>query len=84
MSQSSISILENNYKWFLNHQDEIMKQYPEGGFALIWNCALIGIWGSRNLAMTEGIRQFGKVPFLIRSLEEEKAHQVNFSLNPIT
>lgn len=84
MPPSSISILENNYKWFLAHQDEIIKLHPEGGFALIWNCKLIGIWESRDLAMTEGIRQFGKVPFLIRSLKEEKAHQVNFSMNPIT
>lgn len=84
MPQSAISILENNYKWFLSHQEELIKQHPEGGFALIWNCELIGIWKSRNEAMTQGIQQFGKVPFLIRSLEEENAHQVNFSMNPVT
>jgi hypothetical protein len=84
MAQSSISILENNYQWFLNQQEELIQKHPEGGFALVWNCELIGIWPTRNLAMTEGISQFGQVPFLIRSLQEEKTHQVNFSMNPIT
>lgn len=80
MSQKDISILEKNYNWFINHKDDLVKKYPDGGFIVVWNCQPAGVWDTRNKALSEGIKSFGNVPFLVRSLKDEDAHRTNFSL----
>jgi hypothetical protein len=83
MTPNTISLLEKNYSWFKNHKDELNLKYPRGGHVLIWECKLIGVWESRSKALTEGIKKLGNVPFLIRNLNEEDAHQVNFSVKAV-
>jgi hypothetical protein len=80
MAQTAFQILEKNYEWFKLHQSEINSTHPNGGHVLIWECELVGVWESRSKALAEGIRKLGNVPFLVRSLHEEDAHQVNFSV----
>lgn len=83
MSEKNISILEQNYSWFINHQNELSNKYPQGGYIVIWECKPFGVWETRNKALAEGIKTFGNVPFLVRSLKDEDAHQANFSLKAI-
>ncbi|MBN4077633.1 hypothetical protein JYT25_00630 [bacterium AH-315-C20] len=80
MQTDPTEVLEQNFKWFLDHKEELNVQYPNGGHIVVCDCEPKGVWDSRNKALAEGIKMFGNVPFLVRSLRDEDAHQVNFSI----
>ncbi|MBL7898087.1 MAG: hypothetical protein JNJ99_06105 [Crocinitomicaceae bacterium] len=79
---AATQILEKNFDWFQLHKNEITKTYPKGGHVLIWECKVQGVWATRAEALAAGLKIFGNVPFLVRSLKEEDSYQVNFSINP--
>lgn len=82
MALSSHQLLEKNFAWFQSHKSELSVNFPQGGHVLIWECKVQGVWDSRQKALAEGLKAFGNVPFLVRSLNEEDSYQVNFSINP--
>ncbi len=49
-----MSMLEHEIKYFQKAQDELQSKYPEGGFAVIKNEELLGVWANRNDAIKQG------------------------------
>lgn len=80
MSKNNITLLQENYNWFMNHKQELCVAHPKGGFVVVWESEAIGVWKTGNDALAAAINRIGNVPFLVRSLNEEDAHHVNFSL----
>lgn len=63
--------LEQERKWFNDHQDEWQKSYP-GKFVLIKGEVLIGVFDSDKTAVSEGLQRFGNDSFLVRNVGEKE------------
>lgn len=62
--------LEQEIKYFESHREEWLKTY-EGKFTLIKGEKLINTFTTAEEAYTEGIKQFGNVPFFIKQILKE-------------
>ncbi len=61
--------LEEERKYFTDHQVEWRKTYP-GKFALVKGNQLVGTFNRPEDAIAEGARRFGTEPFLVRSVDQ--------------
>ena len=76
---SAHSQLRREYDWFMNHHAALKEQYPQGGHAVVRLQELYGVWVSRDEAHAQGLKAFGNVPFLVRSIFEKDAYKVYYS-----
>jgi len=83
MTALQLNNLKKEFAYFNRVKSELRHQHPNGGHALIKDEQVLGVWKTRNEALAAGIEQFGNVVFLVRSIEDEPAHHVNFSFNSI-
>ena len=75
MAQSK---LEKELAVFKKQQADLKKSHPNGGFVVINNGEILGVWETRNDALKEGMKAFGNVPFLVRNIDEDPDN-----LNPL-
>jgi hypothetical protein len=67
-------MLEQERDFFNRSFEEWMKQFP-GRVALVKGDKLIGVFDTDEDAITEGARQFGLSPFLVRRVAPERLLQ---------
>jgi len=63
--------LAEERKFFSEHQSE-WKDAHAGKFVLVKGKELVGTFNRAEDAIAEGARRFGKEPFLVRSVDQEK------------
>ena len=64
------NLLQDEVAFFDQNSEEFLRKY-KGRFLLIKGAKLVGHYPTRSNAVTEGVRRFGKGPFLVRVPGEE-------------
>ena len=71
--------LEKEMSYFKKLQNELQAKNPAGGFAVIKNDKLLGIWLNRIDAIKQGIEAFGNVSFLVKDINYNPNHIASYS-----
>jgi hypothetical protein len=72
-------MLEEELKYFRKIQNELRSKHSDGGFAVIKNEDLLGVWKNRSDALKEGIERYGNKPFLVKNINDNATKTINFS-----
>ena len=75
-------MLEKELEIFKKNKSTLSAQNPSGGFVVIKDDEILGVWQSRIDALKAGIEKYGDVSFLIKNINESNII-VNFSKNLI-
>jgi hypothetical protein len=60
-------LLEQELKTYDKHRESLLGE-AEGGFVLIKDNNVVGIYDSKMDAIAQGYQQFGNVPFLVKQI----------------
>jgi hypothetical protein len=71
-------MLNKEIQYFNSLQTELQVKNPSGGFAVICEEKLLGIWKERNTAIEAGLTKYGNISFLVKSIFEQ-ARTINFT-----
>lgn len=74
-------MLEKEISYFEKIQDELRATNPNGGFAVIKDEELLGIWLNRIDALKAGVQKWGAVSFLVKDINDDLNQVINFSRN---
>jgi len=74
-------MLENEIKHFKKVQNQLRTKHPNGGFVVIKNNQVYGVWENRNDALKEGYEKYGDVPFLVKNVNDDLSQAINFPRN---
>jgi len=74
-------MLEKELAVFKTKQAELRAANPNGGFVVIKDDEVLGVWLNRTDAIKEGISKWGNVSFLVKNINDDLTHVVNFSRN---
>ena len=61
-------MLEKELSLFNKVNAELQSQYPQGGFVVIKDDEILGVWSSRIDALRTGIDKYGDVEFLVKNI----------------
>ena len=78
-----IQTLETELKYFHEIQNELIANNPAGGFAVIKEDKLLGVWLNRMDAIKEAVEIYGNVSFLVKNINDDATHFINYS-RPLT
>lgn len=67
----SIDALKEELAFFDEKRVELLRAHP-GLFALVKGRTLVGVFATREEAYAEGVKRFGREPFLIQHLVEHQ------------
>lgn len=67
----SIEALKDELAFFSEKKAELLQTHP-GLFALIKGRTLVGVFATREEAYAEGVKNFGREPFLIQHIVEQQ------------
>ena len=73
-------MLEKELSLFNKVNAELQSQYPQGGFVVIKDEEILGVWSSRIDALRAGIDKYGDVEFLVKNIFDSDV-VVNFTRN---
>lgn len=74
--------LKRELEVFNQKQGELQNEHPDGGYVVIKDGEVLGVWKDREDALKEGIKAFGNVSFLIRDIYTDlDSISANFSKN---
>lgn len=76
------AMLEKEVEYFNKIKPQLVSDNPNGGFAVIKEETLLGVWINREDALKEGVKEFGNVPFLVKDIFDNPFKQYNYSRNP--
>ena len=62
---------------FKNLREDLIAKNPNGGYVVIKESEVLGVFPNRTEALHEGFKAYGNVLFLVRNLNE-KVRVVNF------
>ena len=65
MATSTQGMLDTEIAYYDEHAEELLLTYPNR-YVLIYGDKLIGTFESRSDAVGEGVRRYGRGPFLVR------------------
>ncbi|MBL7129217.1 MAG: hypothetical protein ISS16_09585 [Ignavibacteria bacterium] len=71
-------MLEQEIKIFENNKAKLKEDYPSGGFVVIKDKEILGVWNDRQDALKAGIEKYGNVSFLVKDILEND-NVINFS-----
>jgi len=74
-------MLEKELKYYNEVRDELRAKYPEGGFVVIKDETILGVWLNRTDALKSGIETYGNVPFLVKDINDNPSAKINFTRN---
>ena len=77
-------MFEKELEKFKEIQDHLKTENPNGGFVVIKDDEVLGVWNDRMDALKEGIEKYGDVPFLVKDISEDLddvSNVINFSRN---
>ena len=69
-------MLEKELKVYEDNKARLRQDNPSGGFVVIKDDNILGVWNNRQDALTAGIKEFGNVPFLVKEIGN-KANNIN-------
>lgn len=76
-------MFEKELEKFREVQEHMKGEYPNGGFVVIKDDEVLGVWYNRLDALKEGIAKYGNnVPFLVKDIREnldDVTNVINFS-----
>jgi len=75
-------MFEKEIKKFKEIQDHLRTEHPGGGFVVIKDDEVFGVWNDRLDALKEGVEKYGNVPFLVKDIMEnldDVTNVINFS-----
>ena len=75
-------MLEKELSLFNKINAELQSQYPQGGFVVIKDDEILGVWSSRIDALRTGIDKYGDVEFLVKNIFDNDV-VINFTRNLI-
>jgi hypothetical protein len=64
-------MLEIELKIFEESKAQLKVENPSGGFVVIKDEKILGVWNDRQDALRAGIKEYGNVPFLVKSISDE-------------
>lgn len=73
-------MLETEMKKYQEVKAALQVQHPDGGFVVIKDEEVYGVWQTRTDALKEGIEKYGNVQFLVKDIMESGI-VANFSRN---
>lgn len=73
-------MLEKELEIFKSENAKLKAENPNGGFVVIKDSEILGVWSSRIDALKQGIEKYGDVPFLVKNINET-GPVINFSRN---
>ena len=81
MTAAVMDVLKTELETFENHQEKLLEE-AAGAYALVHGENLVGSYKDESDAISEGYRQFGNVPFLVKLIAqvETPANFVNNNL----
>jgi hypothetical protein len=75
-------MLEQELDYYKKHLNELRANNPQGGFVVIKEESLLGIWFSRQDAIRAGVEKLGTdTIFLVKDINEPMDHKINYSRN---
>ena len=72
-------MLETEIAHFEKIQNDLIAENPTGGFVVIKDNEVLGVWSDRANALRIGIERFGNVSFLVKDINDDLMHALNFS-----
>lgn len=75
-------MLEKELDYFKKNLIQLRVDNPQGGFVVIKEDAILGVWFSRQDAIRAGIEKLGiSSVFLVKDINEPSDHAINYSRN---
>lgn len=77
-------MFEKELAKFREVQDHLKNEHPNGGYVVIFDSQVLGVWNDRLDALKAGIEKFGNVSFLVKDITEnldDITNVINFSRN---
>jgi len=71
-------MLETELKKFREIQGTLKEQHPGGGYVVIKDEEVLGVWNDRVDALRQGIEKYGDVQFLVKNIMDDNT-VINFS-----
>ncbi|MFM7458878.1 MAG: hypothetical protein ACKO3R_09525 [bacterium] len=71
-------MFENELKTFKENLATLRERNPLGGFVVIKDSEILGVWVNRQDALAEGFKKYGSTPYLIKNINEQD-FVLNFS-----
>ncbi len=71
--------LNKELAFFTIIQGQLKSEYPNGGFAVIKEDKLLGVWSSREDGIKEGLAAYGIIPFLVKDILDNPNRLINLS-----
>lgn len=78
--QTILFMLEKELEKYAQVKAELQSKYPDGGFVVIKDTEVLGIWQTRVDALRAGIEKYGNVSFLVKDIRDSNI-VANFSRN---
>ncbi len=72
-------MLEKELKKFEEMKSELREQNAQGGFVVIKDEEILGVWRNRQDAISKGIKKYGNVSFLVKNIEDTDITTNTFS-----
>lgn len=73
-------MLDKELKKYKEVKALLQSQYPSGGFVVIKDEEVLGVWNNRMDALKTGIEKYGNVSFLVKDINESDI-SINFTRN---
>jgi hypothetical protein len=71
--------LEQEISFFRKIQDELKAKNPNGGYAVIKDETLLGVWLNRTDAIKEAVEKYGNVSLLVKNINDNQIAFINYS-----
>lgn len=71
--------LEKEIKCFYKIQTELVANNPGGGFVVIKENNVLGVWLNRMDAIKAAVETYGNVSFLVKNINDSTMEFINFS-----
>lgn len=75
-------MFEKELRKFRETQEHLNSEYPTGGYVVIKDDEVLGVWFNRMDALKQGLAKYGNVPFLVKDIREnldDISNIINFS-----
>lgn len=63
-------MLEKELELYNKIKADLQAKYPEGGFVVIKDDNVLGVWQTRPDALRSGMEKYGDVQFLVKDINE--------------
>lgn len=74
-------MLEKELDYFKKNLNQLRGDNPQGGFVVIKDETILGVWQSRQDAIKEAVEKWGNSLFLVKDLNEEFGMGINYTRN---